>query len=62
MTDTPLEEDSGPESLESGGEVDQKQELGGLQREASELTDASEGSIPSNDGNIYYPFVDKGTM
>lgn len=62
VTKTPLVENSVPESLESSGEEDQKQQVGGLQREASELTDASEESIPSNDGNIYYPFVDKGTM
>lgn len=62
VTETLLVDDSVPESLESSGEMDQKQEVGGLQREASELTDTSEGSIPSNDGNIYYPFVDKGTF
>lgn len=60
VTKTPLVENSLPESLECSGEEDQKQQVGGLQREASELTDTSEGSIPSNDGNIYYPFVDKG--
>lgn len=59
-TNKPLLEDLIPASLESTGVLEARTEMGGLQREASELTDTSEGSIPSSDGNIYYPFVNKG--
>lgn len=66
VIETPLVKDAQPESLEStgllsSGEVDLERQGGGvLQRESSGLTDASEESIPTNDGNIYYPFVNKG--
>jgi DNA uptake protein ComE-like DNA-binding protein len=60
-TEEALAEDLIPGSLESTRELEARTELGDLQREASELTDTSEGSIPSSDGNIYYPFVNKGT-
>ncbi|XP_022313821.2 tyrosine-protein phosphatase non-receptor type 13-like isoform X2 [Crassostrea virginica] len=65
VIETPLVKDAQPESLEStgllsSGEVDLELQGGGvLQRESSGLTDASEESIPTNDGNIYYPFVNK---